>query len=144
MRAILRHASSRSDLNIDAIGRPLGDGAAFDNAVFASGANCWPAIADALAGATEDAGLKLLDVPETPSLAVMAASGAQIASGEGGLPSDQVSLAANVLPIMVLTGGLNDDHHAPGDTADKIDVDRLAQVAELLTIAVRTLAETAE
>lgn len=47
------------------------------------------------------------------------------------LRSDQFSFVQHRIPALFLTTWLHDDYHAPSDTPDKVDMDKVARVARL-------------
>jgi hypothetical protein len=60
--------------------------------------------------------------------------------GRGGLgPSDHMSFALRKIPVMFFFSGLHMDYHRPTDTADKINYQGIADVADFTTAVVNGL-----
>lgn len=133
-------SSYRAVINVDAVGRPFADQAEFAGSIFASGADCFPAIGNALDVGAHETALRILRFDDVPALVPLSASCEAQRTGTGGAPADQIPFLTAGVPAVLLTGGLHADYHQPGDTSDKLDYDRLNRLSRLVEIAVRSLA----
>jgi hypothetical protein len=78
---------------------------------------------------------KLNGVAQHPGTAAGNGSGSrfQLSYGEDGFgPSDHQSFYVRDVPVLFFFTGTHDDYHKPSDTADKINIDGLKQVAEFV------------
>jgi len=74
-----------------------------------------------------------------------AVHGLTAAKEPGGFgPSDHASFYARKIPVLHLFTGSHGDYHRPTDTADKINVEGMARLADLVTDIVRELASAPE
>ncbi|NCX97275.1 MAG: M28 family peptidase [Planctomycetia bacterium] len=72
---------------------------------------------------------------------LVAARGLEVAKEPGGFgPSDHASFYAKKIPVLHVFTGSHGDYHRPTDTAEKVNYDGLAQLADLVTDVVRELA----
>jgi aminopeptidase YwaD len=108
-------------LNMDMVGR-LRNGSLFVGGVGTSPA--WKPLLERLNRATE---VSASD-PEKGSQ-----SRFQLSFGQDGFgPSDHQSFYVRDVPVLFFFTGTHDDYHKPSDTADKINAEGVAQVAELV------------
>lgn len=126
-------------VNIDAIGRAAADNPANEMTVFELGLKCLPELQGHFQSAFSAAGIDLVAFGDFAMLAPMDATCELLSSGQGGAPSDQLSLAAMGVPSILLHGGLGSDYHQPTDTADKILYPRLNAVADALENTLRRM-----
>jgi hypothetical protein len=76
---------------------------------------------------------------------LVAARGLEVAKEPGGFgPSDHASFYAKKVPVLHVFTGSHGDYHRPTDTAEKVNYDGLAQLADLVTDVVRELATAPE
>ena len=76
---------------------------------------------------------------------LVAARGLEVAKEPGGFgPSDHASFYAKKIPVLHVFTGSHSDYHRPTDTADKINYEGLALLADLVTDIVRELAVAPE
>ncbi|MFM8414240.1 MAG: M28 family peptidase [Planctomycetota bacterium] len=76
---------------------------------------------------------------------LVAAQGLEAAKEPGGFgPSDHASFYAKKIPVLHVFTGSHADYHRPTDTAEKINYDGLARLADLVTDLVRELATAPE
>jgi len=76
---------------------------------------------------------------------LVAAHGLEAAKEPGGFgPSDHASFYAKKIPVLHVFTGSHGDYHRPTDTAEKINYDGLARLADLVTAVVRELATAPE
>jgi hypothetical protein len=76
---------------------------------------------------------------------LVAAHGLEAAKEPGGFgPSDHASFYAKKIPVLHVFTGSHGDYHRPTDTAEKINYDGLARLADLVTDVVRELATAPE
>jgi hypothetical protein len=76
---------------------------------------------------------------------LVAAHGLEAAKEPGGFgPSDHASFYAKKVPVLHLFTGSHADYHRPTDTADKINYQGMARLADLVTALVRELASSPE
>jgi hypothetical protein len=76
---------------------------------------------------------------------LVAARGLEVAKEPGGFgPSDHASFYAKKIPVLHVFTGSHGDYHRPTDTAEKVNYDGLAQLADLVTDVVRELATAPE
>ena len=76
---------------------------------------------------------------------LVAAHGLEAAKEPGGFgPSDHASFYAKGIPVLHVFTGSHTDYHRPTDTAEKINYEGMARLADLVTGLVRDLASTAE
>jgi len=55
-----------------------------------------------------------------------------VRSPEGSGPSDHASFYAKDIPVLFFTSGPHSDYHTPGDNVDKIDLDGMQVIAEIV------------
>jgi hypothetical protein len=115
-------SSTVAMLNMDMIGR-LRNGSLFVGGVGTS--PIWKPLLEKLNGGAQ---------PSASSVAGNSSgSRFQLSFGEDGFgPSDHQSFYVKDLPVLFFFTGTHDDYHKPSDTAEKINVDGLKQVAELV------------
>ncbi len=76
---------------------------------------------------------------------LVAAHGLDAAKEPGGFgPSDHASFYAKGIPVLHVFTGSHTDYHRPTDTAEKINYEGMARLADLVTDLVRELASTPE
>jgi hypothetical protein len=76
---------------------------------------------------------------------LVATRGLEVAKEPGGFgPSDHASFYAKKVPVLHVFTGSHGDYHRPTDTAEKVNYDGLAQLADLVTDVVRELATAPE
>jgi len=76
---------------------------------------------------------------------LVAAHGLEAAKEPGGFgPSDHASFYAKQIPVLHIFTGSHADYHRPTDTADKINYEGMARLADLVTDIVRELASAPE
>jgi aminopeptidase YwaD len=107
-------------VNLDMVGRPRGGKVYVDGADTAKGLR---RLVSALA-------------EQPPRLPLQLAFG-----GDGYGPSDHTSFHARGVPVLFLFTGAHADYHRPSDTAEKVDGEGLARVAQLAHRAAREAAE---
>ena len=127
-------------LNLDSVGRAMGDRPDLKRTVFSSGLDCFPEIRAALQDGAAASGMTVAGFDENPVLAPLYGSCKAQRAGTGGAPSDHLPFVMAGSDAVILTGGLHKDYHQPGDTAAKLDYDRLNALATLVEVAVRHLA----
>jgi hypothetical protein len=72
---------------------------------------------------------------------LVAAHGLRVAKEPGGFgPSDHASFYAKKVPVLHVFTGSHGDYHRPSDTAEKVNVAGMEQIADLVTAIVRDLA----
>jgi hypothetical protein len=108
-------------LNMDMIGRLR------NSSLFVGGAgtsSAWKPLLEKLNGTTQ---------PTASAAGSGSGSRFQLSFGEDGFgPSDHQSFYVRDIPVLFFFTGTHDDYHKPSDTADKINVEGLKQVAEFV------------
>ena len=114
-------AKSVAMLNMDMIGR-LRNGSLFVGGAGTSSA--WKPLLEKLNGTSQ---------PTASAAGNGSSSRFQLSLGEDGFgPSDHQSFYVRDIPVLFFFTGTHDDYHKPSDTADKINVEGLKQVAEFV------------
>lgn len=114
-------AKSVAMLNMDMIGR-LRNGSLFVGGAGTSSA--WKPLLEKLNGISQ---------PTASAAGNGSGSRFQLSLGEDGFgPSDHQSFYVRDIPVLFFFTGTHDDYHKPSDTADKINVEGLKQVAEFV------------
>ncbi len=115
-------------VNLDVLGRSNLDRPEYSNAIQLIYSAAAPALRDLAARANEGAGFDLRFHPALRFQPV----------------GDHYSFAEAGLPVVFAFSGYYDEYHGPGDTAEKIDVARVARTARLVARLARLLAERPE
>jgi aminopeptidase YwaD len=118
---IIPLATTVAMLNMDMIGR-LRSGSLFVGGVGTSPA--WKPLIEKLNGPMQ---------PAVPASGNGSGGRFQLSLGEDGFgPSDHQSFYVRDIPVLFFFTGTHDDYHKPSDTADKINIEGLKQVAEFV------------
>lgn len=112
-------------VNLDVLGRSNFDRPEYANAIQLIYSAAAPVLRDLAARANEEAGFDLRFHPALRFQPV----------------GDHYSFAEAGLPVVFVFSGYYDEYHGVGDTADRIDVSRIARTAHLVARLARLLAE---
>jgi aminopeptidase YwaD len=68
--------------------------------------------------------------------------GLEIGESDGIGPSDHMAFYSKKIPALHFFTGLHSDYHAPGDTWDKLNLEGMAKISELVLATIRSIANT--
>lgn len=129
-KPIFPHEQMVAMINLDSVSRDHGDDPANAQVVFQSGAECWSHISAAVQSASQAIALTVEPIGQAQGLEPFDVGCNAIKAGEGA-SSDQLSFTQAGVPAIIVTVGEGLDYHSPGDTVDKVNVDKLAEIAKL-------------
>ena len=67
-----------------------------------------------------------------------------VTSNDTYLPTDSTAFYLEGVPVLSLFTGAHEDYHRPGDTADKLNYEGIADIARFVTLVVRSRATSAD